>query len=94
MLDGCSAHKCQGGGGADCALLQHNSLPLYQSRGAEGIHACLGPDALTTTVFREPSARTVSAYFYYKCGTARTAEQLAAELARPEVPNAPCSMLN
>ena len=79
------------------------------------MHACLGPDALTTTVFREPrlatptpnpspspkpnpgpdptltltltltSARTVSAYFYYACGTARTAEQLAAELARPEV---------
>ena len=89
MLDGCSAHKCQGtgggGGGADCALLQHNSLPLYQSRGAEGIRACLGPDALTTTVLREPSARTVSAYFYYACGSARTAEQLAAELVRPEV---------
>ena len=89
MLDGCSAHKCRssggGGGGADCALLQHNSLPLYQSRGAEGIRACLGPGALTTSVLREPSARTVSAYFYYACGSARTAEQLAAELARPEV---------
>ena len=84
MLDGCSAHKCQSGA-ADCALLQHNSLPLFQSRGTEGIHACLGREAITTAMFREPSSRTVSAYYYYACGTARTAEQLAKELSRPEV---------
>ena len=36
-------------------------------------------------MLREPVARTVSAYFFYHCGTARTADELAAELARPEV---------